>query len=65
MVYYIVFGNLVKVGDKIEIFIVGIVEVMLNSVFDFKVDDLDVFLGVVLFLERIIFIKDNMNNYDF
>lgn len=62
---YIASGNKVKVGDKINIPDIGTVEVMPNSVINASANDADTSSGVILLPKRVIFTKDNMNNYDF
>ena len=65
MANYIASGNKVKVGDKINIPDIGTVEVMPNSVINATASDVDTSSGVILLPKRVIFTKDNMNNYDF
>jgi AI-2 transport system substrate-binding protein len=65
MAYYLAAGNAVKVGDKINIPDIGEVEIMPNSVLDPNADVSDPTSGVVLLPERVVFTKDNMNNYNF
>lgn len=65
MADYIASGNEVKVGDKVTIPDIGIVEVMPNSILDPKANDSDTSSGVILIPERTVFTKDNMNNFDF
>lgn len=65
MAYYLAAGNSVKVGDKVNIPDIGEVEIMPNSVLDPNADVSDPTSGVVLLPERVVFTKDNMNNYNF
>lgn len=62
---YLSAGNQVKVGDKIDIPEIGIVEVMPNDCLVEGAATSEVNNGVVLLPERTVFNKDNMNNYDF
>ena len=62
---YIAAGNEVKVGDKIDIPEIGEVEVMPNDCLVEGDTTADTNNGVVLIPERLIFNKDNVNNYDF
>ena len=62
---YIATGNEVKVGDKIDIPEIGEVEVMPNDCLVEGDTTADTNNGVVLIPERLIFNKDNVNNYDF
>lgn len=62
---YLASGNEVKVGDIIDIPDIGKVEVMTNDCLVKGAKTSAVNNGVVLLPERIIFNKDNMNNYNF
>lgn len=62
---YLAAGNKVKVGDKIDIPNIGEVEVMTNDSLVEGQETADENSGVVLLPERLIFNKDNMNDYDF
>lgn len=58
-------GNSVKVGDKIDIPDIGEVEIMPNDVLSNGASTAAKNNGVVLLPERVVFTKDNMNNYNF
>lgn len=58
-------GNTVKVGDKLNIPDIGEVEVMPNDCLTEGATTGETNNGVVLIPERLIFNKDNVNNYDF
>jgi ABC-type sugar transport system substrate-binding protein len=62
---YLAAGNTVKVGDKIDIPDIGAVEVMPNDCLVAGDTTAATNNGVVLLPERVVFNKDNMNNYDF
>lgn len=62
---YLAAGNEVKVGDKINIPEIGEVEVMPNDCLADGAVTGDTNNGVVLIPERLIFNKDNVNDYDF
>jgi AI-2 transport system substrate-binding protein len=62
---YLAAGNTVKVGDKINIPEIGEVEVMPNDCLVEGDKTAETNNGVVLLPERVVFNKDNMNNYDF
>jgi AI-2 transport system substrate-binding protein len=62
---YLAAGNEVTVGDKIDIPEIGIVEVMPNDCLADGVATGAVNNGVVLIPERLVFNKDNVNDYDF
>mgnify|MGYP001191718567 CR=1 FL=1 len=65
MANYIASGNKVKVGDKIKIPDIGTVQVMPNSIINPSASDKDTSSGVILLPQRVIFTKENMNNYNF
>ena len=62
---YLAAGNTVKVGDKVEIPSIGTVEIMPNDVLVPGQETGATNNGVVLMPERLVFTKDNMNNYSF
>lgn len=62
---YLAAGNKVKVGDKISIPNIGDVEVEANDSIAEGAKTGDENNGVVLLPERLVFTKDNMNDYNF
>jgi AI-2 transport system substrate-binding protein len=62
---YLAAGNTVSVGDSIDIPNIGEVEVLANDSLVEGATTADTNNGVVLMPERVIFNKDNMNDYDF
>ncbi len=64
LAYYLASGHDIKVGDKIDVPDIGTVEVMPNTVLDPKAYTADD-SGVVLLPERVVFTKDNVDNFDF
>lgn len=62
---YLAAGNKVKVGDKIDIPDVGECEVLSNDSIAEGATTKDENNGVILLPERLVFTKDNMNDYDF
>ena len=65
MTAYIAAGNTVKVGDKINVPSIGEVEVMANDVLVPGAKTAATNNGVVLLPERLIFTKENVNEYDY
>ena len=64
LAYYLASGHDIKVGDKIDVPDIGNVEVMPNTILDpsaYTAPD----SGVVLLPERVVFTKDNVNDYNF
>ncbi len=62
--YWLAMGNTFKVGDMISVPGVGDLEVLPNTVLNpdaYTADD----SGVVLLPERVVFTKDNVDNYNF
>lgn len=62
--FYLASGNDIRVGDKINVPEIGVVEVLPNTVLDanaYTAPD----SGVVLLPERAVFTLENMNNYNF
>ena len=62
--FYLASGNTIKVGDKIDVPEIGVVEVFPNTILDanaYTADD----SGVVLLPERAVFTLENMDNYNF
>jgi len=64
LAYYLASGKTIKVGDKIDVPGIGMVEVLPNTVLDAKAYTASD-SGVVLLPERAVFTKENMNNYNF
>lgn len=62
---YLAAGNEVKVGDMINIPSIGEVKVEANDSISEGAKTLDKNNGVVLLPERLVFTKENMNNYNF
>ncbi len=62
---YLAAGNTVKVGDKINIPIIGEVEVLPNDSLVPGAKTGETNSGVVLLPERLVFTKDNMDSYSF
>lgn len=62
---YLAAGNNVKVGDKINIPEIGEVEVLPNESIAEGAETGEENNGVVILPERLVFTKDNMNNYDY
>ena len=62
---YLAAGNTVKVGDTISIPSIGDVTVEANDSISEGAETLDENNGVVLLPERLVFTKDNMNDYSF
>lgn len=62
---YLAAGNEVKVGDTISIPDIGDVEVEANDSISEGAKTADVNNGVVLLPERLVFTKENMNDYSF
>ncbi|PNH19273.1 hypothetical protein B6K86_06960 [Lachnospiraceae bacterium] len=65
MTAYIAAGNTVKVGDKINVPEIGEVEILPNDCLVEGAATADTNNGVVLLPERLIFTKENVNNYDY
>ena len=64
LAFYLASGNDIKVGDKIDVPGIGVVEVLPNTVLDPKAYTAPN-SGVVLLPERAVFTVENMNNYNF
>lgn len=64
LAHYIAEGHKITVGDKIKVPGIGTVTVQNNSVLDKKAKD-SKHSGVVVLPKRVVFTKENMNNYDF
>ena len=64
LAYYLASGHDIKVGDKIDVPEIGVVEVLPNTVLDAKAYTAPN-SGVVLLPERAVFTLENMNNYNF
>jgi len=64
LAYYLASGNELKVGDRITVPQIGIVEVMSNAVLDTNAYTADN-SGVVLLPERSEYTTDNVDDYDF
>jgi len=62
---YLAAGNTVKVGDKISIPDIGDCEVLDNSSISDGAKTADKNNGVILLPERLVFTKDNVDDYDF
>lgn len=62
---YLAAGNTVKVGDKINVPDIGEVEVLPNDSLVPGAKTADTNNGVVLLPERVVFTKDNVNDYNF
>ena len=65
MTAYIAAGNTVKVGDKINVPEIGEVEILPNDCLVEGAATADTNNGVVLLPERLVFTKENVNNYDY
>lgn len=61
--YYLAQGNELKVGETLEVPNIGEIEVEPNTVqgYDYEADD----SGIIVLPERIVFTKDNTDDYDF
>lgn len=61
--YYLAQGNELKVGDTLEVPSIGEITVESNTVqgYDYEADD----SGIIVLPERIVFTKENTNDYDF
>ena len=64
MAYLLASGQEIKVGDSIDVPDIGTVKVEPNTVLDPTAYTSET-SGVVLLPERVVFTKDNMDNYDF
>ncbi len=62
---YLAAGNTVKVGDSLDIPSIGKVEIKPNDSLVTGAKTGETNSGVVLLPERVVFTKDNMNNYNF
>lgn len=62
---YLAAGNTVKVGDKIDVPSIGTVEILPNDVLVEGAKTAEINNGVVLLPERLVFTKENVNNYDY
>lgn len=65
MTAYIAAGNTVKVGDKINVPEIGEVEILPNDCLVEGAATADTNNGVVLLPERLVFTKENVNDYDY
>lgn len=64
LAHYIAQGHKIKVGETIKVPSIGKIKVQNNSVLDSKAKDYPNH-GVVVMPKRVIFTKNNMNDYDF
>ncbi|MEM1484390.1 substrate-binding domain-containing protein [Oscillospiraceae bacterium PP1C4] len=64
LAYWLAAGNTFKVGDSIEIPDIGTVKVEPNTILDPKAYTADD-SGTVILPERVVFTKDNVDNYNF